>query len=428
MQPNIPASNLPRIVIVGGGFAGLKIASKLRNKPFQTVLLDKNNYHQFQPLYYQVATAGLEPSSISFPFRKIFQNNKNFHFRETLVKKINTAEQTLECSIGTIHYDYLVLAVGTDTNFYKIDSIEQNGLPMKTVSEALKLRNVILESFEYALVTENNEDQDKNLSIVIVGGGPTGVELAGALADLRNDVLPKDYPEIDFSKMKIQLVESGPKVLAAMSEKASKLATGYLKKLNVDVKCGVSVKTFDNHEALLSDGTMIKAKTLIWAAGVIANKIEGLQETSYGPGNRLKVNRHNVVEGYSNIFAIGDSCFMVEEAYPKGHPQLAQVAIQQANLLSKNIVYLNEKQPMKVFHYKNKGSMATIGRNLAVVDLPFWSFGGLFAWLIWMFVHLMSIVGVKNRFFIFINWTWNYFTRDQSLRLIIRPKTKQSFS
>lgn len=428
MQPNIPASDLPRVVIIGGGFAGLKIASGLKNSPFQVVLLDKNNFHQFQPLFYQVATASLEPSAIAFPFRKIFQHYKNFHFRETIVKHINTDAQTIECSIGTIHYDYLVMATGTDTNFYKIDSIQENGLPMKTVSEALKLRNVILENFEYALVAENSDETSKNLDIVIVGGGPTGVELAGALADLRNDVLPKDYPEIDFSKMKIRLIESGPSLLGAMSKKASNLSEKYLKQLKVEVLCGVSVKSFSHHEVVLSDGNTIKAKTLIWAAGVTANTIQGLPPEAYGPGNRLKVNAHNQVIGFNNLFSIGDSSLMIDESNPKGHPQVAQVAIQQANLLTKNLISLIKGQAMLPFKYKNKGSMATIGRNLAVVDLPFWSFGGFFAWLIWMFVHLMSIVGVKNRFFIFINWTWNYFTRDQSLRLIIRPKTKQSFS
>ncbi len=428
MQPNIPDSDLPRIVIIGGGFAGLKLASKLKKAPFQVVLLDKNNFHQFQPLFYQVATAGLEPSAIAFPFRKIFQHQKNFHFRETTVKKIDTAGKTVDCTIGTIPYDYLVLAMGTDTNFYRIDSLEKNGLPMKTVSEALKLRNVILENFEYALVADNKEEEYKNLNIVIVGGGPTGVELAGALADLRNDVLPKDYPEIDFSKMKIQLIQSAPELLPAMTDKASRLAAKYLKQLNVEVRCNISVDSFSDHEALLSDGTVLKAKTLIWAAGVIANRIDGFTAEDVGPGNRMKVDQHNRLQQHPDIFAIGDSCLMLNEVYPGGHPQVAQVAIQQANLLAGNLVSLQKGGQMKHFHYKDKGSMATVGRNLAVVDLPFISFGGFFAWLIWMFVHLMSIVGVKNRFFIFINWTWNYFTRDQSLRLIIRPKTKQSFS
>ncbi|MDI1235465.1 MAG: NAD(P)/FAD-dependent oxidoreductase [bacterium] len=428
MQPNIPESNLPRVVIIGGGFAGLKIASGLKNKPFQVVLLDKNNFHQFQPLFYQVATSGLEPSAIAFPFRKIFQHFKHFHFRETLVKNINTKEQILDCSVGQIHYDYLVIATGTDTNFYKIDSIQENGLPMKTVAEALKLRNTILENFEYALVADNADETSKNLDIVIVGGGPTGVELAGALADLRNDVLPKDYPEIDFSKMNIRLIEAGTGLLASMSPKASLLAEKYLKQLNVEVQCSTSVKSFSNHEVLLSNEKIINAKTLIWAAGVTANTLNGLAADAYGPGNRLKVNDYNQINGFENIFAIGDVSIMQNEMNPKGHPQVAQVAIQQANLLTKNLLSIENKQALIAFKYKNKGSMATIGRNLAVVDLPFWSFGGFFAWLIWMFVHLMSIVGVKNRFFIFINWTLNYFTRDQSLRLIIRTKPKQSFS
>ena len=429
MQPNIPESSLPRVVIVGGGFAGLKLATKLKDTPFQVVLLDKNNFHQFQPLYYQVATSGLEPSAIAFPFRKIFQKQKNFHFRETLVKSIDPYKKILESGIGQIRYDYLVLAMGTDTNFYRISSIEQNALPMKTVAEALRLRNVVLENFEFALTADTKAEQDVNLDLVIVGGGPTGVELAGALADLRNHVLPKDYPEIDFSRMNIRLVEAGPKLLAAMSEKASRLAEEYLKKLRVEVNCGVSVREFNNEEAILSDGRVIKTRTLIWAAGVTANRVEGLPAESYGPGNRLAVDAYNQVNGISGIFAIGDLCFMnTDPKYPKGHPQVAQVAIQQAKLLAYNLKRMEKKQPLKPFAYRDKGSMATIGRNLAVVDLPYYSFGGFFAWLTWMLVHLMSIVGVKNRLIIFINWTWAYFTKDQSLRLLIRPKPRQSTS
>lgn len=428
MQPNIPDSELPRLVIVGGGFAGLKLASKLKKYPFQVVLLDKSNFHQFQPLYYQVATAGLEPSAIAFPFRKIFQKHPNFHFRETLVKKIDTEEQVVECSIGNIHYDYLVLANGADTNFYRIESIQQGALPMKTVSEALRIRNMILENFEYALVSDNPKEQEKNLDIVIVGGGPTGVELAGALSDLRNDVLPKDYPEINFKEMNIILVESGSRVLAGMTEKSSRNATKYLKKLGVDLRLNQSVKEFRDNMVVLSDGSTIHSKTLIWAAGVIVKKIEGLPDASYGHGNRLLVDQYNRVQGVGHVFAIGDAALMIDAEYPKGHPQMAQPAIQQAKLLAYNIERMRKGQSLKPFKYHDKGSMATIGRNLAVVDLPFISFGGTLAWLTWMMVHLMSIVGVKNRLLIFINWVWAYFTKDQSLRLIIRPKKGQSTS
>lgn len=428
MKPNIPDSELPRLVIVGGGFAGLKLASKLRKLPFQVVLLDKNNFHQFQPLYYQVATSGLEPSAIAFPFRKIFQKSPNFHFRETLVKKIDTEEQVVECSIGNIHYDYLVLANGADTNFYRMESIQKGSLPMKTVSEALRIRNMILENFEYALVSDNLREQEKNLDIVIVGGGPTGVELAGALSDLRNEVLPKDYPEINFKEMNIILVESGPRVLAGMTEKSSRNATKYLRKLGVDLRLNQSVREFKDNMVLLSDGSTIHSKTLIWAAGVIVNKIEGLPDASYGHGNRLMVDQYNRVQGVGHIFAIGDACIMIDAGNPKGHPQMAQPAIQQARLLAGNVERMRKGQSLKPFKYHDKGSMATVGRNLAVVDLPFISFGGTLAWLTWMMVHLMSIVGVKNRLLIFINWTWAYFTKDQSLRLIIRPKSGQSTS
>ncbi len=428
MQPNIPQSDKKRIVIIGGGFAGLKLAISLKKANFQVVLLDKNNYHQFQPLFYQVASAGLEPSAISFPFRKVFQGYQNLHFRETTVLKINSAQNSIDTTIGNITYNYLVIATGADTNFYNIESIAENGLPMKSVSEALKLRNIILENFEYALVTNSSEERDIDLDLVIVGGGPTGVELAGALADLRNYVLPKDYPEIDFSKMQIHIVENEPKVLGSMSEKSSALAQKYLEKLNVKLHLSISVKEFKNKEALLSNGEIIKSKTLIWAAGIAANKIEGLPDNSYIPNGRILVNETNLVTNQNNIYAIGDNTLQVEEKYPKGHPQVAQVAIQQAALLSKNLQNLQRNEPLKYFKYKNKGNMATVGRNLAVVDLPQFTFGGSMAWFAWMFVHLMAIVGVKNRFFIFINWTIAYFTKDQSLRLIIRPKKKQSFN
>lgn len=428
MQPNIPQTDKKRIVIIGGGFAGLKLAISLRKSNFQVVLLDKNNYHQFQPLFYQVATAGLEPSAISFPFRKILQKMEHFHFRETTVLNINPDQSIIDTTVGAIQYDYLVIATGADTNYYGIESIAENGLPMKSVSEALKLRNIILENFEYALVSNNEEERTANLNIVIVGGGPTGVELAGALADMRNHILPKDYPEIDFTKMQIHLVENGPKVLGAMSKKSSKLAHKYLEKLNVKLHLGLSVKGYENYEAQISNGETIKTRTLIWAAGIAANKINGLPSESYIPNGRVLVNEHNLVVNQQNIFAIGDNALQTEEKYPKGHPQVAQVAIQQAALLSKNLQRIENKETLKKFKYSNKGSMATIGRNLAVVDLPKFTFGGFFAWLAWMFVHLMAIVGVKNRFFIFINWTIAYFTKDQSLRLIIRPKKKQSFN
>ncbi|NQW43007.1 MAG: NAD(P)/FAD-dependent oxidoreductase [Bacteroidetes bacterium] len=428
MQPNIPQSDKKRIVIIGGGFAGLKLAISLKKANFQVVLLDKNNYHQFQPLFYQVATAGLEPSAISFPFRKVFQGYPNLHFRETTVLKINSAQNSIDTTIGIITYDYLVIATGADTNFYNIESIAENGLPMKSVSEALKLRNIILENFEYALVANSAEEREIDLDVVIVGGGPTGVELAGALADLRNYVLPKDYSEIDFSKMQIHLVENGPKVLGSMSEKSSALAQKYLEKLNVKLHLGISVKEFKNKEALLSNGEIIRSKTLIWAAGIAANKIAGLPDNSYIPNGRILVNETNLVVNQNNIYAIGDNTLQVEEKYPKGHPQVAQVAIQQAALLSKNLQKLQENKSLKSFKYNNKGNMATVGRNLAVVDLPQFTFGGSMAWFAWMFVHLMAIVGVKNRFFIFINWTIAYFTKDQSLRLIIRPKKKQNFN
>ena len=418
MNPNIPLTEKKRIVIVGGGFAGLKTAIELKNSNFQVVLLDKNNFHQFQPLLYQVATAGLEPSAIAFPFRKIFQNYKNFHFRETTVLKINHEIKTLETTIGQITYDELIIATGTDTNFYKIQSLIDHAVPMKSVAESLKIRNLILENFEYAMVSENEEELDLNLDIVIVGGGPTGVELAGAISEMRNHILPKDYPEIDFSKMDIYLIESGDRVLASMKSKSSNKALKYLQQLNVQVLLNTSVKEYQNKSVILSNNTEIKTKMLIWAAGVTANKINGLPEMAFHQSGRLIVNNLNQVLNCPHVYAIGDNSIIIDEKYPRGHPQVAQVAIQQANNLAKNI----KKNTQNAFVYKDKGSMATIGRNLAVVDLPKFSFGGILAWLVWMFVHLMAIVGVKNKFFIFISWSVSYFTKDQSLRLIIRPK------
>ncbi len=425
MQPNIPNTTLKRIVIIGGGFAGLKLASSIPEQ-FQTILLDKNNYHQFQPLFYQVATAGLEPSAIAFPFRKVFHNRTNFHFRETTVYKINDDTKTIETSIGKINYDYAIIAIGADTNYYGISSISNNGLPMKSVAEALHLRNTILENFEYALVSNSEAERQSLLNIVIVGGGPTGVELAGALADMRNNILPKDFPEIDFTKMQIHLVENGKKVLGAMSEKSSRLAKKYLEKLKINLHLEISVKEYNDKLAQLSNGATIPCETLIWAAGIKGNTIEGLENAIIKPNGRIEVDEYNKIKGYDSIFAIGDIALSTHESsYPNGHPQVAQVAIQQARTLAKNISLIEKNKSTISFKYKNKGNMATIGRNMAVVDLPTFTFGGALAWFAWMFVHLMAIVGVKNRLFIFINWMIAYFTKDQSLRLIIRHQRKK---
>lgn len=420
---NIPKTSLPRVVIIGAGFAGVAIARKLSKMDFQVVILDKNNYHQFQPLFYQVATAGLEPSAISFPLRKMFQGKKNVHIRITEMLDIRPAEKTIDTSLGKLEYDFLVLAHGADTNYFGMENVRQYSIPMKSVGEALALRNRLLENFEKALITTDERERNALLNIVVVGGGPTGVEVSGTLSEMKKTVLPKDYPELNFESMKIYLVEASPKVLGPMSPQASSKAKLFLEKLGVNVMVSTQVKDYDGSTVFFGDGTSIETNTLIWAAGVKANPVPGLPPEAFVRGGRVKVDRFNKVEGFDGIYAIGDLACMAEgEKWPNGHPQMAQPAIQQGELLAKNLKALVTKKDLKPFTYKDLGSMATVGRNLAVVDLPFIKFQGFFAWLTWMFVHLMSILGVKNRLFVFLNWLWGYFTYDQSLRLIIRPK------
>lgn len=425
MKANIAETNKKRIVIIGGGFAGLKIARDLSNSNYQVVLIDKNNYHQFQPLFYQVATAGLEPSTISFPFRKIFQNRKNVHIRIAEVKAVNQEKNQLETSIGIVDYHYLVIAVGADTNFFGNKKMMEYAFPMKSVSEALTLRNTILLHLENALSETDRENKKRLMNIVVVGGGPTGVEVSGTLAEMKKCILPKDYPELDFKMMQVYLLEGSPKVLNGMSQHASEKAHKYLNELGVNVFVNSRVKEYDGQNVFLEGGKSIATKTLVWAAGVTGNKIEGLDPSVLTKANRIKTDRKNKVEGCANIYAIGDIAFMTEENYPNGHPQVAQVAIQQAKTLAKNFKNMDEGKDLKDFSYKDLGSMATVGRNKAVADFPKWKFAGFFAWLIWMFIHLMSIVGGKNRLFAFINWAWSYVTFDQSLRLIIKPKERK---
>src|SRR6185312_4487669 len=421
MKANIPETNHKRVVIIGGGFGGLKLARQLSNSDYQVVLIDKNNYHQFQPLFYQVATSGLEPSSISFPFRKIFQKNHSVVFRVANVTSVEPAKNILITDIGEITYDYLVIATGANTNFFGNENFRKYGLPMKNVSEALKIRNMVLQHYEDALTADNETARQALMNIVIVGGGPTGVEIAGTLADMRRFILPKDYPELDFSMMKIHLLEASPRLLNGMADISGIKASEYLQRLGVSVKVNTRVKDYDGNTVQLGDGQNIESRTLIWAAGVAGNIVKGISEDLIIKNNRIKVDRNNKVEGTANIYAIGDIAYMTEEKYPNGHPQVAQVAIQQAECLAKNFENVFNNKALTPFHYKDLGSMATVGRNLAVVDLPAVKFNGFLAWLIWMFVHLMSIVGTKNRLFIFINWMWNYITYDQSLRLIIKP-------
>ncbi|HKJ42752.1 MAG TPA: NAD(P)/FAD-dependent oxidoreductase [Sunxiuqinia sp.] len=425
MPVNIPETDQKRVVIVGAGFAGLKLARKLYKQGFQVVLIDKNNYHQFQPLFYQVATSGLEPSSISFPLRKAFQKSEKVFVRVTTVQNIVPEKKIIETPLGYTWYDYLILATGATTNFFGNKSFEKNGIPMKSVSEAVYLRNRILMNFERAVAERDPEKLSQLMSVMVVGGGPTGVEVCGALAEMKKFVLPKDYPDLDFSLMEITLVEAGPHLLNGMSPEAGKKAGEYLKNLGINVRLSHKVTDYDGSTVKLEDQEDFQTETLIWAAGIQAQMPQGIDASHLVRGNRIKVNRFNEIEGYDSIFAIGDLAYMETENYPKGHPQVAQVALQQATLLAKNLVNKREAKTLKKFEYKDKGSMATVGRNRAVVDLPFIRFSGTFAWLTWMFVHLMSIVGVKNRLVIFINWLWKYATFDQSLRLIIRPSLKR---
>lgn len=424
---HIPKTSQKRVVIIGGGFAGLTLAQKLAKSNFQVVLLDRYNFHQFQPLYYQVATAGLEPSAISFPFRKIFQNRPNVHFRLTEVKQINPEKNEISTSIGQLSYDYLAICTGANTNYFGMSNVERYSLPMKTTGEALGIRNMLIQNFEAALNAKDDNSAQIKMNVVIVGGGPTGVELAGAIAEMKKYVLPKDYPELNFGLMQIYLIEAAPRLLGAMSETASERSLGYLQKLGVQVQLQTQVKDYDGTNVILGNSETLRTNTVIWAAGVRANSLRGLPESAYVRGGRLQCDMYNRVQGFDNIFALGDTAFMTETDYPNGHPQVAPAAIQQAQHLVKNLKRLEQQQELQPFHYYDKGSLATVGRNMAVADLTKkLHLKGFLAWIIWLFVHLMSIVGVKNRMFIFLNWAWSYFTFDQSLRLILKPTEKIS--
>jgi NADH dehydrogenase len=420
--PNIPTSNHPKVVIVGGGFAGLKLARKLMKKDFQVILLDKNNYHQFQPLFYQVATAGLEPSAISFPLRKIFHHSKNVVFRMAEVQRIDVNQNRLYSDIGHIDYDHLILAMGGDTNYFGSKSIEYYATPMKTVSEALYIRNKVISNYERAINIEKVEHRKYLMNVVIVGGGPTGVELAGAMAELRNNVLPIDYPELNFHNMKVVLIEAGPELLGSMSPESKSHALKYLQELGVDVMLNTQVKDYDGQIVSLSDDVFLETQTLLWAAGIKPNIIDGLFLEHYAPNGRIYVDSYSQIIDCPGVYALGDVSLLTEEKYPKGHPQVAQVALQQAERLANNLIDAQKGKALKPFRYKDLGSMATIGKKRAVVDLPFIKFQGLLAWLTWLFVHLMAILGVKNRLFVFLNWSWNYLSFDPSLRLLIKPK------
>ncbi len=413
-----------RIIIVGAGFAGLRLAQDLRNSPYEIYLFDKNNYHQFQPLMYQVASARLEPASISFPLRKVFQKCKHIHIRIAEVLSVEPSVKLLHTSIGEFEYDYLVLAMGCDTNYFGNKLMEQYAYPMKSVPESIQLRNRMLQTFEDAVIAPPDQLQSL-LNFVIVGGGPTGVELAGALAEMKKNILPKDYPDQDFSRLTIYLLEGSPNLLNVMSEDSKKAARRYLEELGVTVMTSTIVEKYDGHIVTLNSGEQIPSKNVVWAAGVIGNTMEGIPKDLAVRGNRLPVNRFNELDQLEDIYVVGDVAFMTEPKYPNGHPQVASVAIAQAKNLAKNFRALAAGRMRREFSYKDKGSMATVGKRKAVVDLPGFSFQGRFAWFTWMFVHLMLILSIKNKLSIFINWSFSYFNNDSTLRVLLKPARKQ---
>lgn len=426
---NIPNTNLPRIVIIGGGFAGIALAKKLKNQRVQVVLIDKHNYHTFQPLLYQVATGGLEAGSIAYPIRKVVQEFQNFYFRLGFVNEIDTQNQKVITDIGELHYDYLVLATGSKTNFFGNKEIERNSVAMKTIPQSLNIRSLILENFEQALLTNDIHDRHSLINFVLVGGGPTGVELAGALAEMKKAILPKDYPDLDVRKMQINLIQASDRLLDTMSEKSSKSAEDFLVNLGVNVWKDVRVNGYDGKTVTTNSNLTFETATVIWTAGVKGSLPAGIDSNAIIPrADRVKVNQFNQVEGYDNIYAVGDIAAMITEKNPQGHPMMAQPAMQQGKWLGENIIRKIQNKKLKPFVYKDKGSMATIGRNKAVVDLPKLHFHGFFAWFVWIFVHLFSLIGYKNKVVVLTNWIYNYIRLDREGRLIIRPFKKKNMT
>ena len=422
MSINIQRNQKKRVVIVGGGLGGLRLAEDLYGSGMQVVLIDKNNFHQFPPLIYQISSAGIDPSSISFPFRQIFRKRKDFYFRMAEARMVDTEKKILQTSIGKIDYDYLVLAAGATTNFFGNKNIEEWAIPMKTVPEAMGLRNALLSNFERALTCATEEERQELLNVVIVGGGATGVEIAGALAEMRRYVIPYDYPDMDSSLMHIYLIEAGDRLLAGLSQESSQKAYEFLKSMGVDIQFGKMVTDYRDHKVVMKDGTEIPTRTFLWVSGIRANAMPGIDESHMGRGFRFKVDEYNRIPGLNDVFAIGDQCLQTSDAaYPNGHPQVAQVAIQQAKNLAKNLKLINQgadSSELTAFHYKNLGSMATIGRNKAVVEIGKFHSQGFFAWVLWLVVHLRSILGVKNKMMVLLNWLWKYVSYNDSIRMI----------
>ncbi len=410
-----------QIIIIGAGFGGLTIAKAFRNKNVDVLLIDQNNYHNFQPLMYQVATGGLEPYSIAYPVRRIFRKCRNVTFRMAKVKSVNIEKKRLKTSIGIMNYDYLVIATGSQINFYNFEPIKKKLFPLKSIPDALNMRSFIFQNLEKSLTKLRNESVEEVLSIAVVGGGPAGIELAGALAEMKRYVIPKDFPDLDTSKLSINLYQSPSRLLCSMSEEASQKSLEYLRKLGINVFLNSRVVDYDGDLLTLKDGSTFQTDTVIWTAGVKGAPIAGLTKDTIVGGNRIAVDEFNKVIGTEAVFAIGDVAVNITDQNPKGLPMLAPVAKQQGKQLAENILNLVKNKPLEPFEYKNKGTMATIGRKKAVVDLPNWKFQGFFAWIVWMFVHIISLVGFRNRIVAFLDWMRNYFTYDRPLGLIIRP-------
>jgi NADH:ubiquinone reductase (H+-translocating) len=417
-----------RIVVVGGGFAGINVIQALANdNNFMITLVDRNNYHFFPPLLYQVSTAFIEPSNISYPFRRLFQEKENIRFHLGCLVKVNLETNEVETDTGIIPYDFLVLALGTETNYFGMQNVKEDSLPMKTIDEALNLRNQLLLNMEKAVKEKDQQRRDSYLNIVIAGGGPTGVELAGMLAELGQNIAVKEYPEIQDFKSHLYLVDAGPVLLAPMSKKAQAEATEVLEKLGVHIILNTAVKDYVDGKVVLADGRTIETCSLIWASGVVAREVPGLPKEIIGKGRRIMVDEFNRVKGTGNVFALGDLCLQTtDKAFPNGHPQVAQVAIQQGEQLARNFRRVNNNEQLKPFVYNDKGSMAIIAKYKAVADLPKFTFKGFFAWLVWLFIHIIPLIGFRNKVKLAFSWFWSFVTNDPTLRLIIRPKTKTS--
>lgn len=413
-----------RVLIVGAGFAGIEIGRRLNTRKYEVLVVDKQNYFTFQPLLYQVATGGLEPDSVAYPLRKIFQKKSEVMFRLAEVERLDPAQNVVHSSIGPLPYDILVLATGSRTNFFGNKETENHSLSLKSVTDALDMRSFILQNFETALLSKDPEEKRSLMNFVVTGAGPTGVEIAGALAELKKHVLPNDYPELDLNLMNITLVEASQQVLNVMSDFSSRHAKIQLEQLGIRILTGVRLERYDGQIAVLSNGEKLLTRSLIWTAGVMGNAIPGFHAEVIKPGNRIQTDAYNRVIGFENIYVIGDLAAM-DAGDGKPHPMLAPVAMQQGKLLASNL-NLSSNEKWKAFRYFDKGTMATIGRSRAVADLKFLHLNGFFAWISWLFIHLMLLAGFRNRLVVLINWIWNYFSYDRAIRLIIRPYKKKT--